>query len=128
MKLHITVGKETTADEIKLIRTTFGEKFDLQIDNTCIRLSETALLPLAIYFTITAVASGAVWDMIKFAVQDFFAKKPEITERTANIKITTKEKYVVISDKRIIVQERESATEIKSIDELFKYLRENEKS
>jgi len=127
MKLHITVGKETTDDEIKLIRATFGKKFDIQIDNTCMRLSETELLPLVIYFTIKTVASGAVWDGIKFAVQSFFAKKPELTKRPANIKITTKEKYAVISDKRIIVQEREKAIEIKSmdVDELIKYLRED---
>lgn len=123
MKLHVIVGKETTEDEIKLIRTTFGKKFDLQIDNTLIRLSEAGLLPLVIHLTINAIASGVVWDGIKFAVQAFFAKKPKLTKRPASIKITTKEKYAVISDRRIIVQEKEDAIEIESIDELIKYLK-----
>lgn len=125
MMMHISVGKETTDDELKLIRATFGKEFNLQIDNNLIRLSERDWLPLAIYFVINASASGAIWDGIKFAIQAFFVKKPTLTKRNVNIKITTNKKYAIISDKRKIIQEEEKVIEIESLDELIKCLREH---
>lgn len=129
-KLDIYVSAEASEDEKFSIAESFDDLFEVSLHKGQYRFSE-ALPPLVITIAIAVtqnpvavnVASNALWDLLKIAVNRFRNQPKSKINREVIIKIRTQQRELIITKDKFFAQEKMQEKEFSSIEELFDELK-----
>ncbi len=116
--LFFTVGRESTEDEIEGIKKAFTGKFDIEINNSYMRLSEGDL-PFILDISIGLVSAG-LYDFLKAGIKKLF--KSNNIKRTKSIVLRRSDEQYIFSDKRVFIRKGAEDIEFDSVDDLFNYI------
>ncbi len=118
-KLLLIVGRESAPEEIHALKDAFAGDFEIEINNSYIRLSQDQL-PFIVDITIGLVSAG-IYDFLKVGIKKLLSSS-EITRKKSVVVRKSKEQYI-FSEKRICIRKDREDLEFDSVDDLFNYLR-----
>ncbi len=111
MKQHLDIytGKETTDEEVEIIRQSFTEHFNIDIYKETIRLSDTDL-PIVINIAL-GVVSHAVFALLVLCTRQLFHRLRSNDKRDATVKIEINGKQILIGQQNIHIINFNTKTE-----------------
>ncbi|HEX8390357.1 MAG TPA: hypothetical protein VF597_02980 [Candidatus Saccharimonadales bacterium] len=124
-KIRISVGAETSESELAAVKEAFETpNIDLAISAGLVRASADGL-PMYIAVIAQGLATNALWDLIKFAVQKILSDNRFGRRHQTEIIIRRKKYEAFITKDKFHVKHSEESFQFPDIDSLIAYIEAN---
>lgn len=120
-KLTITVGRESSQEELDAVRDAFSENFQAEVENTYMRCSLDDLPMAVLIFLGDVVWKGAIYDLLKSSIMKFLNDKR--LKRKPCVTIRTEREMVSFTKEGVSIQKNMEFKKFDSIEAFEVYLK-----